>query len=272
MKPSHPPFADGAAPLYGAGVRPARLPPWPTEPAVFLDLDGTLIEIAQRPDEVTPTERLGALLAKLPSAAGDAVAIISGRTVAEVDRLLMPHRLAVAGVHGLERRRAGGQMERAAAEIDWIDDVRDSMERFVESHPGLMLENKRMSLALHYRARPELENTVRNFVAGLDLPAALERLQGRKVIEVKPRNMNKGEAIRAYMREPPFAGRTPVFAGDDVTDESGFLVVNELGGVSVKVGKGATAANWNLPGVAHVLRWLSQAMSDQDSPAPADSA
>jgi len=139
------------------------------------------------------------------------------------------------------------------------------MERFTASHPGLLLENKGLSLALHYRNRPELEDTVQQFVADLDLPMAAERLQGRKVVEVKPRQMNKGAAIRAYLSEPPFAGRTPVFAGDDVTDESGFAVVNELGGISVKVGDGATAANWSLHGVSDVLDWLTEAVTDQQS-------
>ncbi len=126
-----------------------------------------------------------------------------------------------------------------------------------------------MSLALHYRGRPELEDAVHQFVADLDLPATAERLRGRKVVEIKPGQMNKGTAIRAFMSEPPFAGRTPVFAGDDVTDESGFAVVNELGGVSVKVGDGATAADWALPGVPHVLEWLGDAISGRRSSVPA---
>ena len=253
----------------------APRPPWPPEPAVFLDLDGTLIEIAQRPDEVTRTARLDALLARLPAATSNAVAIVSGRTVADLDRLLAPHKLPVAGIHGLERRRAGGPVIRAQVALDWMQGARNAMDRFAATHPGLLLENKGASLALHYRSRPELEDAVQQFVAGLDLPVAAERLQGRKVMEVKPRQMNKGTAIRAFMSEPPFAGRTPVFAGDDVTDESGFTAVNELGGISVKVGDGVTAANWRLGGVSEVLRWLdgaiSGAISEPHAPVPADS-
>ena len=244
----------------------APRPPWPPEPAVFLDLDGTLIEIAQRPDEVRRSARLDALLARLPAATSNAVAIVSGRTVADLDRLLAPHRMPMAGIHGLERRRADGKVIRAPLALDWMQGVRDAMDRFAETHSGLLLENKGASLALHYRSRPELEDAVQQFVAELDLPVAAERLQGRKVMEVKPRQMNKGAAIRAYMSEPPFSGRTPVFAGDDVTDESGFVVVNELGGVSVKVGTGATAASWSLPGVSDVLDWLTEAVSGKQSP------
>ena len=243
----------------------APRPPWPPEPAVFLDLDGTLIEIAQRPDEVTRSARLDALLARLPAVASNAVAIVSGRTVSDLDRLLAPHRLPVAGIHGMERRRADGRVIRVPVALNWMQGAHDAMDRFAEMHPGLLLENKGASLALHYRSRPELEDTVRQFVAELNLPMTTERLQGRKVVEVKPRQMNKGAAIRAFMSEPPFAGRTPVFAGDDVTDESGFATVNELRGVSVKVGAGATAANWTLAGVSDVLDWLSEAVLPQDS-------
>ena len=262
-------FAGRAAPLYGARVNAPQQPPWPIEPAVFLDLDGTLIEIAPSPDAVAPTARLQALLGRLPAAVGNAVAIVSGRPVAEVDRLLVPYRLAAAGIHGLERRSATGEVERMTVQTDWIQGALKCMESFVASHPGLILENKGVSLALHYRRRPELENTVQDFVAGLDLPADVEALRGRKVVEVKSRGMNKGEAIRAFMSEPPFMGRIPVFAGDDVTDESGFRMVNELGGVSVKVGDGSTVANWRLSGVSDVLDWLSDAISGQHTSRPA---
>lgn len=239
---------------------------------MFLDLDGTLIEIAHRPDAVRRTDRLDALLARLPAATENAVAVVSGRGIADVDRLLTPFRLPVAGIHGLERRSADGTVHRVPVSHDWLHDAHRAMEQFVAAHPGLLLENKGASLALHYRGRPELEDAVRQFVAELDLPAAAERLRGRKVIEIKPGQMNKGTAIRAFMSEPPFAGRTPVFAGDDVTDESGFAVVNELGGISVKVGNGATSADWALPGVSHVLEWLGDAISGSRSSVPAASS
>lgn len=259
-------------PLYGARVTHPLRPPWPPAPALFLDLDGTLVEIAARPEAVTCTARLEALLTALPVAVGHAVAIVSGRPVADVDRLLAPHRLAVAGIHGLERRSADGKVERASipldrATADWLDGARGAMERFVAANPGLRLENKGASLALHYRGRPELESTVRAFVAGLCLPADIECLPGRKVMEIKTKHVNKGAAIRAYLAEPPFLGRTPVFVGDDVTDEAGFFVVNELGGVSVKVGDAPTAANWRLPGVSDVLDWLAEQVA---GPAPSN--
>ena len=247
-------------PLYGEVVTSEQTPPWPASPALFLDLDGTLLEIAEHPDAVAPSTELKRILAKLPAATEGAVALISGRTVEDVDRVLAPFRFAVAGVHGTQRRSPEGRMSRVVPPGDWLERILPRLERFVDLHPGLMLENKKLSLALHYRGRPDLEKVVQEFVAELELPSVVERLQGRKVVEIKPGSTDKGKAIRAYMSETPFLARTPVFVGDDVTDEAGFRVVNELGGISVKVGNGPTAAAWTLLSVSHVLAWLNSAM------------
>ena len=248
------------SPLYGELVTSEQKPPWPASPAVFLDLDGTLLEIAEHPDAVAPSDELKRLLEKLPVATGGAVALISGRTVEDVDQILAPHRLAVAGVHGTQRRSVEGRMNHAAVSVEWVERLRPGLEQFVELHPGLLLEDKALSLAIHYRSRPDLQKVVSEFIADLELPPEVERLQGRKVVELKSRHTDKGQAIRAFMSERPFLNRTPVFVGDDVTDEAGFLVVNEMGGVSVKVGGGPTAAAWTLPNVSHVLSWLNSAM------------
>lgn len=248
------------SPLYGEAVTSEQKPPWPASPAVFLDLDGTLLEIAEHPDAVTPSGQLRRILAKLPAATGGAIALISGRTVEDVDRIVAPCRLAVAGVHGTQRRSSEGRMEKAPTSVEWVGRLRPDLARFVELHPGLLLEDKVFSLAVHYRGRPELENLVLEFLADLELPPDVERLRGRKVVELKSSRTDKGKAIRAFMAERPFLGRTPVFVGDDVTDEAGFRVVNEMGGVSVKVGNGPTAAAWELPDVSRVLSWLNSAM------------
>lgn len=247
-----------------------QTPPWPAAPAVFLDLDGTLLEIAETPDAATASHALRRVLSRLPGATGNALAIVSGRTVEDVDRVLAPHRLAVAGIHGLQRRRADGRMNSTPWPGEWIDDVCQQLRRFARAHPGLIVEHKRASLALHYRRRPDLEQRIEALVDSLVLPAGVEPLRGRKVVELKPHHADKGKAIRAYMSEAPFAGRTPVFAGDDVTDEAGFRVVNAMGGVSVKVGAGPTAAAWTLPGVADVLVWLNDAAASAPAPAHAD--
>src|SRR5690606_33003286 len=124
-------------------------------------------------------------------------------------------------------------------------------------------EDKGLAFAVHYRSRPELEPQIHRFVGELQeaLPADVEILLGHSVFEIKPGVTNKGSAIGAFMEEPPFAGRTPVFVGDDVTDEMGFHTVNALNGISIKVGAGVTAAAWRLEGVEAVLAWLERAIS-----------
>jgi trehalose 6-phosphate phosphatase len=237
-------------------------PPWPERPALFLDLDGTLLEFAAEPHRAVPSERLRELLPSLQPATDGAIALITGRTLADLDRLLVPHRFAAAGIHGLERRDGSGRLRAPPVDRDALAPARRRIAAFVAEHEGLALEDKSVSLALHYRQRPDLEAEVRAFVQDLEasLPAAFELLPGRMVFEIKPGGVDKGEAIAGFMREPPFAGRTPVFVGDDVTDEHGFEVVNALSGVSVKVDSGPTCARWRLPDVAGVLAWLEDAV------------
>jgi trehalose 6-phosphate phosphatase len=245
-------------------------PPWPGRPALFLDLDGTLLQIADHPDHVTPSPRLLAVLGRLPASVDGAIAVISGRPVEDIDRLLAPHRFPVAAVHGLVRRDATGDISTASGDA-LLADARERAKAFVAMYPGLLLEDKGLSLALHYRRRPELEAEVHRFIAGLDLPQQVERLPGRMVVELKLRGADKGKAIRAFMAEEPFRGRTPVFIGDDVTDEAGFEAVNELSGVSVKVRDGKTAARWRLDDVEDVLEWLERVV-DRDTDGSFDEA
>lgn len=235
------------------------LPPWPSDPALFVDLDGTLLEIAARPDAVKPSARLLALLPRLPVATAGAVAVITGRRIEDADELLGDASLPIAGIHGLERRDGCGAVHRPTG-VDLPPSVRQYVKCFVERHPGLWLEDKTVSQAIHYRTVPELGPTVRQFAAALqaDLPPGIEILSGRRIVEIKPAAMNKGHAIRAFMAEPPFRGKTPVFAGDDVTDEAGFAAISDYAGVSVKVGRGSTAAAWRIRDVDGVLTWLEQ--------------
>jgi trehalose 6-phosphate phosphatase len=244
------------------------LPPWPEKPALFLDLDGTLVEIAEHPDKTSASPRLRALLPALPTVTDGAVALISGRRIEELDRILAPHAYIAAGVHGLQRRDLRGQL-RSSQDIgsSWPI-IRELLEGFVSRHAGLWVEDKAMALAVHYRSRPELEPDVHRFVAELqrELPPDVEILLGNRVFEIKPGVMDKGNAIDAFMEEAPFVGRTPVFVGDDVTDEAGFRAVNAAGGVSVKVGAAATIAEWRLADVDAVLAWLERAVAARTSP------
>ena len=238
------------------------LPPWPDRPALFLDFDGTLLELAPEPHLVRPSPELTALLPALRPATDDAVALVSGRRIEEIDRILAPHRFAAAGVHGLERRDAAGATLRMQVNERGLARVRAALAPFVAGHAGLLLEDKVRTIAIHYRRRPDLADEVRRVVASLEpLPPDLELLPGRMVFEIKPRAADKGRAIAAFTQEPPFRGRTPVFVGDDVTDEAGFAVVNALGGVTVKVSDGATAARFRLRGVRAVLDWLERAIA-----------
>jgi len=243
-------------------VTDANLPPWPVQPALFLDVDGTLLEFADHPGSVVASPRLRALLPALPRITGGAVALISGRRIEDLDRILAPHSWVAAGVHGLERRDGSGRMVSNAGSPQRLSSARELVEEFVRPRTGLWIEDKGAAFAVHYRSRPELEPEVHRFVGELQdrLPADVEVLLGHSVFEIKPGVVNKGSALAAFMEEPPFAGRTPVFVGDDVTDEAAFTVVNALGGLSVKVGAGATEAKWRLANVDAVLAWLELAV------------
>ncbi|MGE0257939.1 MAG: trehalose-phosphatase [Alphaproteobacteria bacterium] len=241
-------------------------PPLDPHSALFLDLDGTLLEIAPRPELVAAPEGLAELLARVARQRGGALAVISGRRIDDLDRYLRPWRGAAAGVHGAERRDAAGRIatggnsvedRRAAAALARLRPALREIERRI---PGVLLEDKGRTLAVHYRQAPEREPEIRAAVASLlrRETAALRLIDGKMVLELKPIHHDKGRAIAAFMAEEPFRGRLPVFAGDDTTDEDGFAEVNRRGGVSVRVGpeSSATKAAFSLPSVAAVLDWL----------------
>jgi trehalose 6-phosphate phosphatase len=214
------------------------------------------------------------LVARLARDAGGAVALISGRPIAGIDRLFAPLRPAAAGQHGAERRDAAGRLH--TVRLPDMKEAADAIARFAAENDGLLFENKGLSMALHYRLAPQLgeaaQAVVREAAAGLG--GALEVQQGKMVVELKPAGRDKGRAIEEFMAEPPFAGRVPVFVGDDLTDEHGFEVVNRLGGHSVKVGEGASAARWRLEAPAAVRAWIAAGLAPASgaeegrSPAP----
>ena len=226
--------------------------------AFFLDVDGTLLEHAERPDAVRPGEAVFRLLARLERATGGALALISGRSVSDMDALFAPLRLLVAGQHGVERRDARGTVHRHASSAAALPGVAARIADFVAHRPGLLLENKGNSLALHYRLAPQFASAAQAAVreAARRLGEGFEVLGGKMVVELKPSGRDKGSAIEEFMREPPFRGRKPVFIGDDATDEYGFGVVNRLGGESVKVGPGPSAARWRIADAPAVRAWL----------------
>lgn len=238
------------------------LPEWPEGAALFLDLDGTLLEFAEKPHLVARPPRFLALLERL--ARQSAVAFISGRPIVDLDRILAPHCFPLAGIHGVERRDQTGKESRVEADTAGLEDARALIRNFASSYDNLIVEDKAVGVALHYRMHPELEEDVHALERQLDemLPAGFGVMRGKMLIEVYTASVDKGTAIREFMAEEPFAGATPVFIGDDITDEAGFLVVNDLGGISVKVDDGETAARFRLPDVDGVLRWLEQVVPE----------
>ena len=203
--------------------------------AFFLDVDGTLLGFEERPEDVVADEALLGLLTQLRDKTGGALALVSGRMISDLDRIVAPLALPAGGVHGAELRFADGRREAAAGAA--IAQVREAADAFVAAHPGLRLEDKGgAAIAVHYRQAPDRKDDVRAFLERTVTDDALMIQHGKMVAEVKPAGCHKGKAIEALMASPPFAGRAPLFMGDDLTDEYGFETVNRLGGVSVKVG------------------------------------
>jgi len=237
---------------------PAPQPDW----AYFFDIDGTLVDLTDSPGGASADARLRQLIAELSRAAGGAVALISGRSIADIDRLVPDTQIPVAGQHGVERRDAAGRISRhafPASELDWL---RHEVAAATAPHRGLVLEDKGLSLALHYRRAPRLGGFVHRLARALVTQAGTQYCiqGGKRVVEMKPAGKDKGVAVEEFMREEPFRGRTPVFIGDDVTDEYGFATVNRLHGYSIKVGPGRTAARWHLRDVQAVRAWLERGL------------
>ncbi|AMP00546.1 trehalose-phosphatase [Collimonas arenae] len=215
--------------------------------ALFLDFDGTLVDLAPQPESVVLPVGLMTILQRLQSAAGGALAIVSGRPLEQIDSFLAPMVLAAAGVHGAERRRADGSVVRQPAPDTGF--LLAHLSPFVNAHPGLRLEIKRGAVALHYRHAPQLEQlciqVMSSALMGLD---GVKLLHGKMVVEATSADVSKGDAVAAFMREPPFAGRRPVYVGDDITDESAFSWAQSAtaGGIGIKVGEGHSQARLRL--------------------------
>ena len=229
--------------------------------ALFLDFDGCIVDIAPTPEAVVVPDRLPSLLVALREALGGAVAIVSGRSIGQIDGFLGSAVPAVAGLHGLERRTADGVIVRPPLARNDLQAVRTMLEKFAAANPGVLLEDKEYTVALHYRLSPSLQDDSRDVVnaALKHAPQGWQAIEGKFVFEIGPREATKGTAIEAFMGEAPFVGRTPVFCGDDITDEDGFAVVNARGGVSIRVGKGsATLAVAQVDTVGELLDWLAR--------------
>jgi len=232
-----------------------------TDIALFLDVDGTLLEIAATPAAVRVPAALRNTLQLAAKRENGALAFISGRTITEIDRLFAPLVFPAAGQHGVEVRDSNGNVARPFIDAGQLDSARELLTQLVTHYRGLLLEDKGSALAVHFRQAPQHERATMEVMGGLadQLRDKFVLRDGKCVLELTPRGYSKRGAIEAFMRDPPFAGRTPVFIGDDVTDEDGFEAVNALGGYSVRVGDlAATAAKFRFSSVSTVVAWLRE--------------
>lgn len=222
--------------------------------AIFTDFDGTLVDIADTPDGIDVPLSLPQALQRAADELDSAFAVLTGREIGDIDKYLSPLVLPVAGAHGTQRRRADGTVEMADdASVLAAEQIARDLEPLVMANPGLLIEAKDGTVALHFRQAPELEEACR--IAMQDAISKVPDfalVPGKMVLEARPRGVTKGTALRAFMNEEPFIGRTPIFIGDDTTDEDGFIAAQELGGVGIKLGDGETAARMRIANVASV--------------------
>lgn len=230
--------------------------------SLFLDFDGTLVDIASRPEEVVVSRDLLPLLRRLLTLLDGRMAIVSGRELAGVARQLHPLEIAIAGSHGQEIRLAGDAsplVERPAG----LDGAIARLRELECAYPGVQLEEKALGVAVHYRLAAAAEEACRSAVANAAELHGFDVQRGKMVVELKPPGADKGAALRQLMALAPFAGTTPLFFGDDLTDEHGFQAAAALGGAGVLVGdQRPTAALYRLPSVADALAWLDTAAGE----------
>jgi len=229
--------------------------------AILLDVDGTILDIARTPQEVQVPETLRRTLAAVSDRVGGALALVSGRPLADLDVIFAPLRLPAIGGHGAEIRPVaeGGTIKRRAAALD--AELKQQLTQIAARHPGVSIEDKGYSIALHYRLAPQEGPPLVREVSQACEPwvgRSIELLAGKAVIEIKTAGFNKGTAVRELMTLPPFAGRAPIYIGDDKTDEDAFLVVPEFGGHAISVGRRVVGIEEHFDSPADVRQWLER--------------
>lgn len=228
--------------------------------SLFLDLDGTLAAFEPHPGAVQAVKERTMLLGLARSRLGGRLAVLSGRTISEVDRILDRSVACVAGMHGLDCRRHDGARV-AVPPHPALSEVNSAFEAVARARAGLLVEQKPLSVALHYRNAPEAAEAVHELAERLAQQHGLDLQRGAMVAELKTPGPDKGDALRAFMAERPFAGTLPIFVGDDLTDEPGFQAAASLGGFGVLVGKPRpTSATARLENPEATLAWLEQSI------------
>jgi len=236
----------------------------PARMAIFLDLDGVLAPISPRPGDVGPDAVRREVLSRLMAETGGRVAVVSGRALADIDRILEGVIEAVGAVHGLVRRCGDGTIQ-SPPPPPGMEEAIGAISLFAEQEPGLLIEPKGVAVALHFRGAPALGGPCRELADRLAARLDLQIQLGDHVVELRGPGPDKGAAVRAFMSETPFHGFAPVFLGDDLTDEAGFRAAQDLGGMAVIVGaRRPTVATHALPDVAAVLAWLGGPATQSD--------
>lgn len=235
-----------------------NVPPLEPDMALFLDFDGTLVELAPRPEDVRVADGLVASLSRLSARLDGALALVSGRPIAEIDRFLAPLNCTAAGLHGHERRAYQEEFVQRAEPTADIRALKGVVKSSALLKNGVTLEDKGATIAVHFRDAPEREAQVSELMSeALRALPALHLVRGKMVLEAKPHGCDKGTSVLTFLKEAPFAGRRPVFIGDDVTDEDGIAAVQDAGGIGIKVGPGESCARYRLDDVAAVHHWLA---------------
>lgn len=234
--------------------------------AIFFDFDGTLVDLQQTPEAVVVSEELSSMLKQLEALSQGAIAIVSGRDIGSLDKLLQLKELTLSGSHGMEYRygnHSGIRLHPDAVRID--PDVYTQAKRFCHQY-GLIWEAKPLSIAIHYRKSPALEDRVEAFLAQfVTETSGLEVQTGKFIRELKPTGIHKSSALSLLMEQAPFAGRTPWYFGDDVTDEDAFTWINQHQGISVKVGNGRTQAKYQIDSPDDVLKFFQTNLIKEES-------
>ena len=224
--------------------------------ALFLDFDGTLVELADTPDAIDVPRGLAPMLERIRARLEGRLAIVSGRSIADLEQHLPLHGIAFSGSHGLELKLADGTALPLSVPLG-LDDVRESVERFAAAADGLVVEEKPVGIALHYRLAPRQAERADAFMTALAKSRGFAVQRGNMVVELRPDGATKGDALKAFMTEPKFHGARPVFVGDDLTDEHAFQAAAALGGAGILVGEmRETAAVYRLDSVGAVAAWL----------------
>lgn len=253
-------LSGGTAPIRSSS--PDNVAPVASNAALFLDIDGTLIEFVPRPEEARVPPRVLAVLGSLCERLEGAVALVSGRALAEVDRMFAPLVLPAAGQHGAEARiTRDGAADVYASPVPALAEVRDRARGFLAAHPAIRVEHKGLSTAFHYRGAesdaPALRAVLAAGVAAQE--GALELLDSHLCFDVRARGANKGKVVERFMTVPPFSGRVPIYIGDDTTDEDGFAAALALNGRAIRVGAPRpTLATESLPNPQHLRDWLER--------------